>query len=124
MVLAAAELALAQADMVAQTMPDTCVIIRPATTSSATGGWTDGSPTPVTTAPCGLRPVTERMRQFGGELLAEAALLITLPAEADVRGGDTITVGTNVYLVSGVLRGGTDELVRQVTVTETPGVVT
>ena len=97
MILTAAELADARADLAA-TLPDTCTIVRVTRVQNDSGGWEETTVAADTIA-CRLGPVAGRERVLGGRLAEESDAVLTLPADADVRGSDRITHDGTTYEV-------------------------
>lgn len=94
-----------------QTMVETVVITRRTLTTDSLGGFTDSWSTAATTVGR-LAPVGAREATLAGQQRIVANWKITLPASADVRNEDRLTIGSRVFEVVGIQGAETRETAR------------
>ena len=101
LMLSAAELAQLQADLVANAMPDTCVIQTLATASDGAGGvaqiWSAAG-----TVPCRLDNKSGQRKAVGTSLESFSEWMLTVPQSATLSTKNRVVVGAFTYTVKAV----------------------
>lgn len=118
----AAELARLRSDTSdPELMPDTADVARATEVDTESGGSTTTWPNVVVGVPCRIEPagLSSQEEILALRLAAVIPWTIAFPHGTDVQRKDRVTVGTQVFEVQAVLKGGRFELQRRVAATET-----
>lgn len=118
MILTAGELA-AVRGVAELTFADTCTIQRPDSGLSDSGFPVDTVTTVATGVPCRLvRAVGSRETQSSGEVQSAQPLIVLLPHDTAIRPTDQIVVNGRTLQVSGQTVDVTNEIAKEIEVTE------
>jgi len=93
----------------------TCTIVAPGSpVSDGAGGWTDGTPTTTGPFACSIRmPRAGVEEETAARLQLSNPWVVLLPAGTDIPASSHIIIGAKTYEVSGIIEGGTREILRR-----------
>lgn len=96
-------------------LPDSAVISRATLTRAASGGFSESWATVVTVACRVDAPGNVRLDQWSEKIQDRTPFILNVPAATNILSGDKATVGSEVYLVVGLMDGSW-EITRRVVV--------
>jgi hypothetical protein len=89
-----------------EALPDSCVRTRVPLVADGAGGHMNGTPV-MTPYPCRVAPAGGRELEIAARITSAVAMTVTLPWNADIISGDTLTIGGRILKVITPLVGGT-----------------